>query len=159
MMGRNRPGEWLVAPQELQQYLYDKIPLSCAMQVLAVDVSEQVVRLSAPLTPNRNHRATVFGGSASTLAILSAWSLLHVRLQAPAPGVSIVIQRHSMEYERPMHGEFAACASLAAPEQWPRFLRALTRFGKARVVVDSILEYEGDRVGQFSGEFVAFAAS
>lgn len=151
--------EFLMAPRELQQYLYDKIPLSYAMQVSAVDVSEQAVRLRAPLAPNMNHRATVFGGSASAVAILSAWSLLHVRLHARAPDTSIVIQRHSMDYEQPMHGEFAACASLAAPEHWPRFLRALERFGKARIAVDSILEYQGVRVGQFNGEFVAFTAS
>jgi thioesterase domain-containing protein len=145
-----------VAPSELEQYLFEKIPLSRAMQVAAVEVSEQVVRLRAPLTPNVNHRATVFGGSASTLAILSAWSLLHVRLQGRIPGASIVIQRHSMTYERPMTGEFAAQAALASPEQWPRFVRALERWGKARICVNSMLEYGGEQAGLFNGEFVAF---
>jgi thioesterase domain-containing protein len=144
-----------MAPEDLRRFLYDKIPLAQAMQVSALEVSEQSVRLRAPLTPNLNHRATVFGGSASAVAILSAWSLLHVRLHATMPEVSIVIQRHNMTYERPMHGDFCACASLADPDQWPRFLRALERWGKARVGVNSTLEYEGDQVGQFSGEFVA----
>jgi thioesterase domain-containing protein len=145
-----------VAPGDLQRYLYAKIPLSCAMQISAIDVSDQAVRLSAPLAPNLNHRATVFGGSASALAILSAWSLLHVRLHAIAPAVSIVIQRHNMSFDRPMNGAFAACASLATPDEWPRFLRALSRWRKARIVVNSVLEYAGSQVGQFSGEFVAF---
>jgi thioesterase domain-containing protein len=145
-----------VAPSDLEQYLYEKIPLSRAMQVCAVEVSEQVVGLRAPLTPNVNHRATVFGGSACTLAILSAWSLLHVRLHGLVPGASIVIQRHSMSYDRPMMGEFAACAALAAPEQWPKFLRSLRRWGKARICVNSVLEYGGKQAGLFAGEFVAF---
>lgn len=142
---------------ELEQYLYDKIPLSRAMQVAAVEVSEQVVRLRAPLAPNVNHRATVFGGSASTLAILSAWSLLHVRLHGLIPGASIVIQRHSMHYDRPMSGEFAARAALASPADWPKFVRTLQRWGRARISVDSTLEYDGEAAGQFSGEFVALA--
>lgn len=146
-----------MTPSELEQYLFEKIPLSRAMQVAAIEVSEQCVRLRAPLAPNVNHRATVFGGSASTLAILSAWSLLHVRLQGRLPGASIVIQRHSMTYERPMTGEFAAQAALASPEQWPRFLRALERWGKARICVNSMLEYRGEQAGLFNGEFVAFA--
>jgi thioesterase domain-containing protein len=145
-----------VAPGDLEQYLYEKIPLSRAMQVCAVEVSEQAVRLRAPLAPNVNHRATVFGGSAITLAILSAWSLLHVRLHGLVPGASIVIQRHSMKYDRPMTGDFVAFAALAAPEQWPKFLRTLRRWGKARICVDSMLEYGGEPAGLFSGEFVAF---
>src|SRR5580658_2826783 len=110
------------------------------MQLAAIEVSEQVVRLRAPLAPNVNHRATVFGGSASTLAILSAWSLLHVRLQGRVSGASIVIQRHSMNYERPITGDFEAHAVLVAPEEWPKFLRTLERWGKARISVMSLLE-------------------
>ena len=144
-----------MVPSELEKYLYEKIPLSRAMQVAAVEVSEQSVRLRAPLTPNVNHRATVFGGSASTLAILSAWSLLHVRLQGRVSGASIVIQRHSMNYERPITGDFEAYAALVAPEEWPKFLRTLERWGKARISVMSLLEYSGEPAGRFNGEFVA----
>lgn len=145
-----------MAPQDLQRYLYDKIPLASAMQVVALEVNDHTVRLGAPLAPNLNHRATIFGGSASAVAILSAWSLLHVRLCEHLPAVSIVLQRHDMQYERPMHGAFAATASLAAPQEWPKFLRMLGRWGKARVAVNSVLEYAGESVGQFNGEFVAF---
>jgi thioesterase domain-containing protein len=145
-------------PTDLEQYLYDNIPLSRAMQVSAIEVGDQAVRLSDPLTPNTNHRASVFGGSASTLAILSAWSLLHVRLRDISPGASIVIQRHSMDYERPVHGTFAAYATLAAPDEWPRFVAMLNRWGKARIAVNSLLEYRGERAGRFSGEFVAFCS-
>jgi len=143
-------------PKELEQYLYEKIPLSRTMQVSALEVGEDSVRLGAPLTPNMNHRSTVFGGSASAVAILSAWSLLHVRLRVSYPGASIVIQHHTMDYERPMFGDFAARARLAKPEDWPRFQRALMRWGKARIGVDCTLEYGGESVARFNGEFVAF---
>ena len=83
----------LMSQHSLAQYLHQQIPLSRAMQVDALEVSEDSVRLSAPLVPNVNHRATVFGGSASALAILAAWSLLHVRLRGSFPQASIVIQR------------------------------------------------------------------
>jgi thioesterase domain-containing protein len=146
----------LVSPQSLEQFLHRQIPLSQAMAVSAVDVSEESVQLSAPLAPNLNHRATVFGGSASAVAILAAWSLLHVRLQASFPSVSIVIQRQSMSYSRPIHGTFAARARLAQPDEWPRFLRLLTRRGRARIAVTSTLDYAGEQVGFFTGDFVAF---
>jgi thioesterase domain-containing protein len=145
-----------VSPQLLEQFLHQQIPLSRAMGVSAIDVTAESVQLSAPLAPNLNHRATVFGGSASSVAILAAWSLLHVRLRDSFPSVSIVIQRQSMSYNRPIHGTFAARASLAQPAEWPRFLRLLTRRGKARISVASTLEYDGEQVAFFSGDFVAF---
>ncbi|SFK43726.1 thioesterase domain-containing protein, putative [Methylophaga sulfidovorans] len=61
-----------MTPEQLQQYLYQHIPLSAAMQVSVDHVSDEKVILRAPLTPNINYHETVFGGSASTLAILSA---------------------------------------------------------------------------------------
>jgi thioesterase domain-containing protein len=146
----------LMSVQSLEQYLHQQIPLSRAMEVCALEVSQDAVRLSAPLAPNVNHRATVFGGSASALAILAAWSLLHVRLRPSFPQVSIVIQRQSTSYNRPIHGTFSARAALAQPDDWPRFLRLLARRGKARIGVVSTLDYAGQQVGQLSGDFVAF---
>jgi thioesterase domain-containing protein len=56
---------------ELERYLHQHIPLSEAMQVSVVEVHPEHVVLSAPLAPNINHRETVFGGSASAVAILA----------------------------------------------------------------------------------------
>ena len=146
----------LVSPQSLEQFLHQQIPLSRAMAVTALDVTEESVQLSAPLQPNLNHRATVFGGSAAAVALLAAWSLLHVRLRAPFPSSTIVIQRQSMSYHRPILGTFVARAVLARPADWPRFLRLLTRRGRARITVASTLHYDGKAVGFFTGDFVAF---
>ena len=74
------------------------------MAVSVRSVEHDAVILLAPLAPNINHRDTVFGGSASALAILAAWSLLHVRLRAEGITGRLVIQRNSMEYERPVSG-------------------------------------------------------
>jgi thioesterase domain-containing protein len=149
--------ESLVSPQWLEQFLHRQIPLSRAMQVSALAVTAQSVQLSAPLGPNLNHHATVFGGSSSALAMLAAWSLLQLRLQSAFPGVVIVIQRQSMSYNRPIRGTFSARAELAQGADWPRFLRLLTRRGRARISIAATLEYEGEQVASFAGEFVAFA--
>lgn len=145
-------------PKELEHYLHEHIPLSRAMQVSVVSLDQGGVLLAAPLAPNINHRETVFGGSASALAILAAWSLLHVRLLDAGAPSRVVIQRNSMDYELPMAGTFTARSSLAEPEAWPQFLRMLSRRGKARARVSSVLECAGEMAGRFSGEFVALAA-
>jgi thioesterase domain-containing protein len=148
-----------VLPLELEQYLHRHMPLSAAMAVRVLAAGEGGVVLRAPLAPNVNHSDTVFGGSAAALAILAAWSLPYVRLRAAGVGNRLVIQRNSMEYLRPMAGEFTARSALAEPDAWQRFIRMLARKGLARVTVTAELEFAGEVSGRFSGEFVAFAAA
>jgi thioesterase domain-containing protein len=142
---------------ELQAYLHGHIPLSAAMQVVVDEAGPGRVRLRAPLAPNINHRETVFGGSASAVAILAAWSLLHLRLRADGLASRLVIQRNTMDYALPILGEFTATSALAVPDAWPRFLRTLARMGRARAQVHAVLESGGQVVGRLTGEFVALA--
>lgn len=144
-----------MTPEELQSYLHNHISLSAAMQVRVDAVSDDHVLLSAPLAPNINYRDTVFGGSASALAILSAWSLLHVRMRKSGVAARLVIQSNRMDYLKPVAGAFAARSSLVDAGQWPGFLRLLERWGRARAVVVADL-LDGDTLaGRFEGEFVA----
>lgn len=145
-------------PEALERYLHDHIPLSAAMGVAVLAVAEDSVLLRAPLEPNINHRETVFGGSASALAILSAWSLLHTRLLRDGIACRLVIQRNTMEYERPIPSAFTARATLDSADVWPRFMNTLARRGRARVLVSAVLECGDDTVGRFTGEFVALRA-
>lgn len=128
------------------------------MEVGVIAVDDDGVTLSAPLAPNINHRETVFGGSASALAILASWALLHTRLTAAGIGCRLVIQRNTMQYDAPITGDFTARSRLREPQDWPRFLRMLERRGKARAAVESTLENAGNVVGRFEGEFVGLGA-
>lgn len=142
-------------PNELKTYLHEHIPLSKAMGVSVEEASPEKVVLGAPLLPNINHRDTVFGGSASALAILSAWSLLHIKLTSSGYATKLVIQRNTMSYERAIIGYFTAHALTPSPETWKAFTRMLERKGRARISVSSTLWYEGHEAGHFEGEFVA----
>jgi thioesterase domain-containing protein len=144
-----------MTPQALEAYLHAHIPLSKAMAVRVVEVSAQSVTLAASLAPNINHRETVFGGSASAITILAAWSLLHLRLKAEKLDCRVVIQRNSMDYDAPVTGDFGARSFFEDEAQWPAFIRMLKRRGKARIGVGAVLEQDGRQAGRLSGEFVA----
>ncbi|MBN1239859.1 MAG: YiiD C-terminal domain-containing protein [Gammaproteobacteria bacterium] len=148
-----------MSPAELERYLHEHIPVTRAIGVGVASVGEDRVVLRAPLAPNVNHRDTVFGGSASALAILAAWSLVHTRLTSAGIVCRLVIQRNAMEYDAPITGDFTARSALAEPQQWSRFTRALQRRGKARVAVSAVLEQADRVVGRFTGEFVALASA
>lgn len=144
--------------QALQQYLHDHIPLSKAMQIEVRRVQAEEVIVAAPLAPNINHRETVFGGSASAVAILAAWSLLHTRLKSAGIESRLVIQSNTMHYTLPISGTFTARAFIEEAGDWQQFMRMLSRKGRARISVASVLEYEGREVGRLQGEFVALLA-
>lgn len=141
---------------DLETYLHAHIPLSAAMQVAVVSASPEAVTLSAPLAPNINHRSTAFGGSVSTLAILSAWSLVNLRLRAEGLHTRLVIQSNRMDYDTPIESDFTATATLADEAAWPLFLKMLARKGRARIVAQSVVRCGGAVGGRFEGEFVAF---
>lgn len=140
--------------RELEVYLHTYIPLTQAMQVSVLSIEPQQLILQAPLKPNINPHHTVFGGSVATMATLAAWCLLHTRLHAEGIANNLVVRRSTLEYDKPIAGDFKAIASLEAPEHWEQAMAMLKQRGKAKIAVTSILEYAEQITGRFRGEFV-----
>ena len=140
--------------QRLERYLHEQIPLSAAMGVQVRVATPERVRLAAPLTPNVNHAETVFGGSAAALATLAAWALLHLRLLRAGLPAKLVIQRSSMEYERPIPGDFEAECRFTDEHAWERFRATLDRRGRARLTLTACLIHDTRPMATFQGDFV-----
>ena len=147
--------EVLVNVLELQNYLYEKMPQVKSMEVTVESISPERLTVSAPLEPNINHRDSVFGGSASSIAILAAWAFLHQKLVSEGISTTLVIQKNTMSYDVPITGEFLATAHLNNEADWDKFISLLKRRGKSRINVSSLLEYAGQEAGKFEGTFVA----
>ena len=140
---------------EIEQYLHSHIPLSRAMGIHVRLATPGRVELAAPLAPNINHHETVFGGSASAAATLSAWTLVHIGLMHAGVEAATVIQRNAMSYEEPIHGDFLAVCTLIDDSAWQRFLKTLERRGRARITMNAHLLFEGRQAALFEGDFVA----
>ncbi len=143
------------AVAEIEAYLHRHIPISSGMGVRVLSCGHDGAVLTAPLAPNLNHRATVFGGSASAVAILAAWTWLHFALRDQDLKCRLVIQRNTMDYVAPIDGDFTAeCAGLPAVT-FEKFLKTLRRHGKARAELEARLLLGDAVVAKFSGEYVA----
>ena len=129
--------------RETERYLHDQIPLSKSMQVSVVSVDETGVLLAAPLAPNVNHRGTVFGGSASALAMIACWTLIHLRLRRLPYETSLVIRRNSVEYFAPLPTDFEAFAQAPEKDSRDRFLAALAEEGKGRLDLTADIRCQG----------------
>ena len=142
--------------EALVRYLHENIPLSRAMDVSVVSASAEAVVLSAPLEPNLNVHGTMFGGSAATLALLAAWSVLHLRLEAEGVSNRLVIHRTETEYLLPVEGYAQASARLDNVD-WDAFRHTYARRGRARLTVTAELLYDGKIAARLIGEFVAIS--
>jgi len=118
----------------LAEYLHSHMPLSRSMAVSVVSASAMEVVLEAPLAPNLNVHGTMFGGSIATLALLAAWSAVHLRLEARHFAGQLVVSRSETDYLNPIHGPARAIARLDGLD-WDGFSRRLHRHGKARLTV------------------------
>lgn len=140
---------------ELESYLHTYLPLTQAMQVSVLSVAPDKVVLQAPLAPNINPHQTVFGGSLAAVGTLAAWCLVYNHLQQANVKHNLVIRRSSLEYERSIAGDFTASAQFVDNTQWASLIPTLVEKGKARVEVETLLEYNNTVGVRFKGEFVA----
>jgi thioesterase domain-containing protein len=145
----------IVDCETVEQYLHQYIPMSGAMATSVTAIDESGIILSAPLLPNINHRSTAFGGSISAVAILSAWTFVHVRLQNLAIPCRIVIQSNSMEYVSPIDAEFQAHCLNPPQQNWERFIAAISKRGKGRIGLNAKVYSRGVLSAIFQGEYVA----
>lgn len=144
-----------VDPGAVEAYLHEHIPISRAMGIVVAEASTERVALGAPLEPNVNHRSTVFGGSCASVAILAAWTLVHLRVRETGLVARVVIQRGATDYRLPIEGAFVATCDSPGEPAWDRFVRALRRRGQARIELDATVTSDGVVVATFSGAYVA----
>jgi thioesterase domain-containing protein len=146
-----------VIASDVEAYLHEHIPISRAMGIRVVEANLGRITLSAPLEPNVNHRSTVFGGSCASVAILAAWTLVHLRVQAAGISGRVVIQRGATDYRLPILGAFLATCEAPAPVVWDRFIGAVRRRGQGRIELDVTVTSDDVPVASFAGAYVAIA--
>ncbi len=145
------------SPAELEAYLHRNIPITAAMEVSVENITADEVVLAAPRGPNINHPETLFGGSAATICILAAWSLIHLRLTGAGIAHRLVIQRQTISYEAPVTGRFTAHARLSDEAGWDRGVALLMRHRKSRFGTRAELR-QGKLVGaRMEADFVALS--
>jgi thioesterase domain-containing protein len=121
---------------DIKQYLYNNIPLAKAMDVEVIDVNKHSLTLKAPLSSNSNMHGTAFGGSLSSIALLTGWSLIHSNVNDQwLPQGDLVIAEAHIVYEKPVATDLVAQAKIDQ-EQLTSFIEKYKEKGKARITVD-----------------------
>lgn len=142
-------------PDQVTEYLHEHIPVTRQMGIRVVVLDETSLRIAAPLDPNRNHRDTAFAGSITTVAVLAGWTLLYLKLADERFDGRLVIQKSSVDFLVPVEGDFEAVSTIPSEREWRRFKSKLSRKGKARITLRSVLLCDTRTVAVHEGRYVA----
>lgn len=154
----NNPASNLIGNAEaMEVYLHTHIPLAAAMGVRVREAGVGSTILEAPLEPNRNHRATAFGGSLSALAILAGWTVVNCVLRARDIAGSIVIQRSRQHFSEPVAEAFRAVCEGPTPAAMARFIESVESYGKGRLRLRVAIHTDNRHTGTFEGDYVVDA--
>jgi thioesterase domain-containing protein len=142
--------------QWLQNRLNNEIPISKHMELTVITANSQEVSVAAPLAPNINHQATVFGGTLASALLLSGWGLAEIRLHEWGHQGHIVIMKTELDYQRPVNGDFIATCRLDEENKWEDFRKVLERRKKARIWLEGLIRNdEGAPAVKLNGLYVA----
>lgn len=144
--------------RRLAEYLSREIPLTTAMQVEIDHWEIHSLVVSAPLQPNRNHKATAFGGSLYSLAVLACWGLFVMRLWEEGLDCEIVIQEAKAAYLMPVNSRLVARCNFTDDKTWSGLMAQLRRRGRARIALGAEILTGEDAAFTLHGRFVAIVS-
>jgi thioesterase domain-containing protein len=123
------------AADALTRKIRDAIPLSEAMRFTIDSLSQDAIRVSAPLEPNINIHGTGFAGSIYSLSVLTGWALCtHIMDELSMDG-DLVVGKAEIIYRAPVQGDLE-CHCRATQEQRQAFLSHFRDSGKGRLALE-----------------------
>lgn len=140
----------------LLQLLYKEIPLSQHMQITLLRADTDKIALGLPLSPNKNHKGTLFGGSLYSGCALACYALFLSGLQQHGFSTQdIVIGDGHIRYRRPVTRDTVVTATWPSPDEKALFFETLRSKSKARINLRAVIEEDGKQCCEFVGRFVA----
>ncbi|MGD8782723.1 MAG: YiiD C-terminal domain-containing protein [Ignavibacteria bacterium] len=145
----------MLTNEDVKNYLYENIPITKHLGIEVKEFSDLSIKLYAPLEKNINHRESAFGGSISSLVILSGWTLLHLKLLEAGIDCHLVIQKSTTDFLLPAFADFETECKILNEDVWDVFLYILEKKNKSRIILKSQVSSENKVIGTHEGVYVA----
>lgn len=143
--------------KDLEALLKQEIPIAQAMGIKNFHLTNDRMSFQLPLSPNINHKGTLFGGSLYSACALGCYALFLYELRnANVHTNNIVISEGGIQYMAPVSEDAKVVATWKTPEERDQFFQVLKLKRKARVQMQGEI-WSKDRIcAEFIGTFVAF---
>lgn len=138
----------------LQARYYEEVPITkyLGLQVIAYDGN--TIEIHAPVEPSLNTHGTAFGGSLYSVAALTGWGLLHLRLKDDNIRSNAVIKGGEVAYHHPVRKLIIAKAEINQA-LYNQFVKDYENTGRGDLKQEVIIETEKGPAMTLTGHYVA----
>ncbi|BFU78083.1 thioesterase domain-containing protein [Arcobacter sp. 15-2] len=141
--------------QKLQTKLHTEIPLTKFMQLNVCEYTKQQLITTAPLDRNINDKGTAFGGSLSTMTIISSWSLCWLISQELGfDSKNIVVIKNENSYFKPITKDIVCYTKKPTNDEIETLKQKLEKKGSASIKIKSQIIEDENVCVEFEGIYV-----
>lgn len=141
--------------EKLQEKLHTQIPLTKLMDIKIKDYNDVNLITTAPLEININDKGTAFGGSLSTMTIISSWSLCWlITNELGYKNTNIVVIKNENSYKRPVTKDLECFTIKPTKEEIVLLKKKLDLKGSASIKIKSYIKEEKEVCVEFEGYYV-----
>ncbi len=139
----------------LESKLHNEIPLTKLMELKINNYNENELVTSAPLNININDKGTAFGGSLSTITIISAWSLCWlISKELGFDSKNIVIIKNETSFRKPVNKEIICYTKKPSIQEIKILEEKLNTKKSASLKIESKIIEDNDICVDFVGYYV-----
>lgn len=140
---------------KLLNKLHNEIPLTKMMDIQIKDYNNTSLITTAPLEININDKGTAFGGSLSTMTIISSWSMCWLISQELGyDSKNIVVIKNENSYKRPVKKDLVCETFKPNKEEIEILKNKLEEKGSASIKIQSQIIEDNEVCVDFVGTYV-----
>ena len=141
--------------EELQKKLHNEIPLTKLMNINIKEYNEKELITTAPLNINTNDKGTAFGGSLSTMTIISSWSLCWlISKELGFNSKNIVVIKNENSYKKPVTKDIVCYTQKPSQQEIATLKEKLQTKKSASIKINSIIIENNETCVEFQGYYV-----
>lgn len=139
----------------LQEKLHNEIPLTKLMQLKIKEYNDKELITTAPLEININDKGTAFGGSLSTITIISAWSMCWlIAKELKIDSKNIVVIKNENTYNKPVTKDIFCYTTKPSISQIEKLKEKINTKGSGSIKIQSSIMEDDNICVEFIGTYV-----
>jgi thioesterase domain-containing protein len=141
--------------KELEKKLHNEIPLTKMMELKIDSYTNKELITSAPLAININDKGTAFGGSLSTITIISSWGLCWlISKELNIDSKNIVVIKNENSYLKPVTKNIICNTLKPSLEEISILKEKIDKKGSASIRIKSKIIEDENICVEFEGTYV-----
>lgn len=140
----------------LEETLREEVPLTRHMGLRLEQQGDRRLVVRASLFANVNIHGTAFGGSLFSICAIACWGALHLSFTRAGVPAHSVLGKASIEYARPVRGDFEACCELPGDGSFETFMERLGQGRRTPLELVAEISEKEQVAAVFRGTYSAF---